>query len=258
LYIAVRNTHRVPPETLTATSAWLSRPERWNEEAGNAEFKDDRLARIQFAAALAEAAQAKRLAGPQSLKEGAALLAKDQSEDGSWPLATGGVVAAPATYGPTLATHLARRVLEVADASAYREHLARSQQWLEQAKPGSVLDNAAVLWALARVDSPAAGQQRRRAIDLLRRAQSQDGGWGPYATLPPEPFDTAIALLALKALNDKELEPLISRGRTWLVARQQADGSWPATTRPAGVDSYAQYISTTAWALQALLATQEK
>ena len=34
---------------------------------------------------------------------------------------------------------------------------------------------------------------------------------------------------------------------------QEADGSWPETTRPPGADSYAQRISTTGWALLALL-----
>jgi hypothetical protein len=45
-----------------------------------------------------------------------------------------------------------------------------------------------------------------------------------------------------------------------LLARQATDGSWPATTRPPGVESYAQQLSTTGWATLALLATrgQEK
>jgi hypothetical protein len=38
-----------------------------------------------------------------------------------------------------------------------------------------------------------------------------------------------------------------------LMRRQLADGSWPETTRPAGQASYAQRISTTAWALLALI-----
>ncbi|MEX0713581.1 MAG: hypothetical protein WD278_14585 [Pirellulales bacterium] len=37
--------------------------------------------------------------------------------------------------------------------------------------------------------------------------------------------------------------------------QQLEDGSWPETTRPAGGQSYAQRISTTAWATIALLAT---
>ncbi len=258
LYLALRQGHNVPAEALSATTAWLRRPLEWDQDVGDAEFKDSRLARIQFAAALAEAVQARHVQKQRVLAQAAELLAKDQSADGSWPLVTGGVVAAPATYGSTLATHMARRVLQSTDEKRFRQQLALSQQWLEQAKLSNVLDAAAVLWALARAETPAARDQKLRALDLLRRAQSTDGGWGPYLVSPPEPFDTAVALLALQELRDSDLDPLIARGRTWLVSRQQADGSWPATTRPAGVDSYAQYISTTAWSLQALLATSPK
>jgi hypothetical protein len=49
----------------------------------------------------------------------------------------------------------------------------------------------------------------------------------------------------------------IARGREFLAREQLADGSWPATTRPSGGDSYAQKISTTGWALLALLRTRE-
>ena len=45
------------------------------------------------------------------------------------------------------------------------------------------------------------------------------------------------------------------RGRDFLVASQEEDGGWPGTTRPAGGDSYAQRVSTSAWAAMALLAT---
>jgi len=37
---------------------------------------------------------------------------------------------------------------------------------------------------------------------------------------------------------------------------QQPAGGWPETTRPSGGVSYAEHISTTAWALYALLETQ--
>lgn len=44
------------------------------------------------------------------------------------------------------------------------------------------------------------------------------------------------------------------RGRKYLVAQQQADGSWNETTRPSGAVSYAERLSTVGWATQALLA----
>jgi len=80
-------------------------------------------------------------------------------------------------------------------------------------------------------------------------------------------FDTALAVLALATLNleprlarstyrPEELKEAIARGRAYLVSQQRPDGSWPETTRPAGQESYAQRISTTGWALLALLGKQ--
>ena len=48
----------------------------------------------------------------------------------------------------------------------------------------------------------------------------------------------------------------IARGREYLVRRQLPDGSWVETTRPSGQESYAQRISTSAWALLAVLETR--
>src|SRR5262249_30231137 len=94
-------------------------------------------------------------------------------------------------------------------------------------------------------------------LELIRKGQTRDGGWGPYVSSAPEVFDTALVLLALSRLGDKEdSAELIRKGRTYLVKAQQPDGSWSETTRPAGGDSYAQRLSTTGWATLALLATR--
>ena len=99
----------------------------------------------------------------------------------------------------------------------------------------------------------------QECLNLIRRAQTRDGGWGPYADSPPEPFDTAVVLLALQELRaGTDVGEMIQRGREFLVAQQLADGSWPATTRPPGGDSYAQRVSTTGWATLALLATRKE
>jgi Prenyltransferase and squalene oxidase repeat. len=87
---------------------------------------------------------------------------------------------------------------------------------------------------------------------MILRAQSSDGGWGPNPMAASEPFDTAVVLLALRDAK------AVARGRAFLIARQRPDGGWPETTRPAGAQSYAQHISTTAWAALALLADAER
>jgi squalene cyclase len=92
------------------------------------------------------------------------------------------------------------------------------------------------------------------AIELLKRAQNPDGGYGPFAHSPSEPFDSAVALIALNRFRDrKETRQNREHAREFLIKNQKADGSWTETTRPAGAESYAQRISTTSWATMALL-----
>jgi hypothetical protein len=67
-------------------------------------------------------------------------------------------------------------------------------------------------------------------------------------------FDTALVVQALS--QAREMPEAARRGRVYLLERQQDDGSWVETTRPSGGESYAQRISTTAWALLALLASR--
>jgi squalene cyclase len=99
----------------------------------------------------------------------------------------------------------------------------------------------------------------RQCLDLLLRAQSSGGGWGPYPQSPAEAFDTAVAVLGLQKLNEPDRTgKAIARGRDFLIARQQPYGGWQETTRPPGSQSYAQHISTTAWATLALILTDSK
>jgi hypothetical protein len=58
------------------------------------------------------------------------------------------------------------------------------------------------------------------------------------------------------AESNPQIRANISKGRDALIAMQKDDGSWTETTRPPGAESYAQRISTTAWATMALLATE--
>jgi hypothetical protein len=58
-------------------------------------------------------------------------------------------------------------------------------------------------------------------------------------------------------MGAQQLRTAIEGGRAFLLGRQLAEGSWPETTRPPGQQSYAQYVSTTAWVTLALLETNE-
>jgi hypothetical protein len=253
LFAAVRWKRDVPAKALDDTLRFLSRPEEWDQNGPEGPFKDKKLARIQFAAALVDAVEAGVVKDKKPLARAAELVADLQAKDGSFPTGASEPLGSPVTYGLCLQTVMSRRTLQKADAERYRPHIAKADAWLAGAKPESVLDAAAILLA---APGP---EQEKRCLDLLRRAQHKDGGWGPFATSPPEAFDTAIALLALQKHTEKSgVKEMIAKGRSSLIASQQVDGSWPATTRPPGVDSYAQRMSTTAWATMALLVSVER
>jgi squalene cyclase len=258
LYTATRLGYTLPDKALDDTSRWLATPDKWEHNGGEGPFSDKGLARIQFAAALGDALDAGLVKDKQALERAAELVAEGQQKDGCWQ-ANDDTIGAPATYGTALATHMARRTLQRADAKRYRPALERSEAWLCRAPVKRVLDAAAVLLALEGNDSADAVAQRKRCLEPIRKGESKDGGWGPYVNAAPEPFDTAVVLLALLGSREEsEARDLIRRGRAFLIATQQRDGSWKETTRPAGADSYAQRLSTTGWATLALLATSPK
>jgi hypothetical protein len=234
----------------------LARPEKWDAKRDGGTPTDQALVRIQFGAALAEAMDAGVVKDDRPLREAAKLIAAEQRKDGSWQVNAEGTLGSPTTLGPALATHLARRVLLKADAKGHADAVSRADRWLRRFEAKCVPDAAALLLALEGAEDKEAATQRRRCLDVLRKAQDRRGGWGPYATSAAEPFDTALALLALARYPKEEgAAEMIRRGRAYLVGAQEKEGNWPETTRPAGGVSYAQRTATTGWALQALLAT---
>jgi hypothetical protein len=237
LYLARTRGYDVPEASLADTTAWLLTPAKWDEIHGAPAASDKKLARIQFAAALAEAYRTRAVRDGQTLRAAARGLAAMQETDGSWRVDTGGLPGAPATYGTALATYLSRRTLET--SGGFDPEIARAEAWLARAKPANTVDAAALLLA---------DPERRDCRGMLLGAQTSDGGWGPQAHMPAEVFDTALVLMALDGPRAVK-----ERGRAWLVKMQEKDGGWPETTRPSGAQSYAERISTTGWAVYALL-----
>ena len=249
------------------TLDWLRKPGGWNKNKTTGGIDDKPLARIQFASALRMAADTGR-ASHQALAEAAQIVAADQKPDGSWQLDSSQSLGSPATYGTTLATAAARRTLAASARADVQPALDKADAWLRSAKVDTVIDAAAVVLALEHTDDVRAVAQRMRALRTLQSGQSASGGWGPYVNVGPQVFDTALALLALDGLRSKpalampvfssaQTAEAVRRARDYLIAQQNDDGSWPETTRPANQESYAQRISTTGWALLALLATAQ-
>lgn len=258
LYLARSLGYPVADEALEDTTGWLSRPEAWEDSPGVPGFSDKKLARIQFGAALRDALETGVVSDRAPLIEAARMLLADQQADGSWHVeGDDRMLASPATYGAALATYTTRQTLEAADREQFDAAIVKADAWLRDLPLGPIMDAAAKVMALAdRGDQ--AQNQLSDAIAWLVDGQASDGGWGPYPRTPSEVFDTAIALLALSALEDADppVAAAISRGRTYLVESQFADGGWIETTRPSGNQSYAEHISTCGWATLALLKTR--
>jgi hypothetical protein len=244
LYIATSRGYRVPRPALADTTRWLLDPASWDGNRGNPAFSDKKLARIQFAASLAEAYKTGAIHDRSAVIAAAESLTPYQEADGSWQVDAGAAVGSPATWGPVLATYMARKTLEVAGADRFAKPIARANQWLRENQPRSILDTSAKMLAL----------QTSEPLAFILAAQTRDGGWGTYPGSPPDVFDTAMALLALQdAKQPARTRDAIKRGRAFLISLQQSSGGWPETTRPAGAQSYAQHISTSAWATLALV-----
>lgn len=238
--------------SLDDTIGFLKQPAGWNQSKAAEGFDDKQLARVQFASALAVAHEHGR-APRGDLERAAKLLVADQKPDGSWTLDQSQSIASPATYGTIIATWSARRTLVQSGLPATHSAITNADTWIRGLKPKNVIDCAAVILALDRASDTAAEELRRMCLTILQNGQSRDGGWGPYVTTAPQVFDTAMAVQALTLLDRPDLKDAIARGKAYLVSQQRPDGSWPETTRPADQESYAQRISTTGWAMLALL-----
>jgi hypothetical protein len=247
----------VPADATADTLDWLAQPARWNDNKGDPGFSDQRLADVQFAAALLTARTTGHALPTAAPAEAARRLLATQAADGSWPVDTANRAGSPATYGTTLATFMAWRALDAIELPGAAQAAERAASALLRVKPSTVPD-AATLLRFAMLKRGAEVEALRGAArEFLETAQNGDGGWGPYRNAPSEPFDTALAVLALaEDRNVPQVKARIERGVLFLAATQLADGSWPATTRPPGGISYAQQMSTTGWAALALLASR--
>lgn len=250
--------------SLDETLNFLKQPATWDQYKAPNGLDDKRLLRLQFASALAVAERYGKAASTD-LEAAAKLLVADQAADGSWTLDQSQGLGSPATYGAILATWSARTSLIASGMQPDNFTIVQADRWLRGLTVESVYEASTLLLALDLTGDVMADGLRRTALSIVRTAQAENGGWGPEATAPPQVFDTAIAVLALSALNveprsarstfrPEELLAAIAKGKAFIESQQRPDGSWPETTRPAGQDSYAQRISTTGWALLALMA----
>jgi hypothetical protein len=247
---------------LADTRAALQNPAGWASNKGHGD--DEVLMRLQFAAALAAEGE-KDLDASPALVEAAKLLLADQTKDGTWEPDASDPPSSPVTWGTAIATAMARNTLIASGRQPDDFAVAQTDRWLRTVEVETVPDAAGVVLGLGVTSDVMADKQRAKYLNLLRFAQREGGGWGAepnaeYATA----FDTAVVLLALQQLEGdprlarstyrvEELRAAIEKGRRFLIEMQQPDGGWPETGRGPSKKSEALRLSTTGWALAALV-----
>jgi Prenyltransferase and squalene oxidase repeat len=108
--------------------------------------------------------------------------------------------------------------------------LAKAVAWFERAaQAGDPQDKAFALLVGTRTGRPRS--QMQATIDELLALQRPDAGWGQLADLPSDAYATGQALYVLSLLGYTTERPEIRRAIDFLITNQQADGSWPMTSR---------------------------
>src|SRR5262249_37756117 len=98
----------------------------------------------------------------------------------------------------------------------------------------------------------------RLQADLLKN-QREDGGWSQAPEMVSDAYATGQTLYALTVSRARAGDAVV-RAESFLLSQQQADGSWPMTSRPFGPEGkIAKDLRPiafygTAWATASLLA----
>lgn len=243
-------------EVLTTSFDWLARPEKWGENHGDPQASDQALAELQFGGSLLAAQKQFPDRFGKSLLQLAKQLEKQQGLSGEFKLTNSDGLGLPITLGSVLLTGMARDVFET-QGETYREKANLANHWLRNFRPRNTLEAASLLITLKQGEDQK--PMRATARRIVFESAHKGGGFGPYANSPPEVFDTALAVIALMRdeASPKKRE-LSEKGIKQLMEWQLEDGSWEETTRPSGGISYAHRVSTTSWAIEALLESAPK
>ena len=196
----------------------------------------------------------------------AADIAAAQAADGSWHIQNGGGDRPPAEEGGIARAALCLRSLQVygspARAGEMNARIAQARTWLLAQQPVTSDDRNMQLLGLRWADADAATLKPLAAAILTQ--QQPDGGWRQHGGVATDAYATGQSLYALaKAGGVPATDPAYQRGVNYLVATQNANGSWRVTSRapkfqaffnsgfPYGGD---QWISAwaTGWATMAL------
>jgi hypothetical protein len=171
----------------------------------------------------------------EALSRVAAEAISKQEADGSWSAPAGRPPLLDSKEATTLLGYLTlsspalRNVLDQPSLAAAQE---KALAWLDsQPDDDSLQSDSLRLVALARRQAPADVVQA--AIDRLIAWQRADGGFPQSHDRSSDALATGQAIFGLTSAGAKHDHPAVSRAAAYLVNSQQADGSWPMTSRPA-------------------------
>ena len=237
---------------------WLNQPALWEKSTSSDVVLSPALALIQFGLASVAAEEQKLIqTNPRRTKILTDRLLASQHPEGYWAVEADGHLGSPGTYGNPLATALALEILATAVSPETKAASEKAKSWMMNDAPTATIDLAAGIMILHQTQSNPS-DLLSAWIRRLIESQTLSGGWGPYPNRFPEVFDSSIALLALA--SQRRILPGLSSlkaGRAFLIEAQEVAGGWPETTRPTGGSSYAQHISTSAWAIAAIASTED-
>ena len=196
----------------------------------------------------------------------AAEIAATQALDGSWHIQNGVGDRPPTAEGGITRAALCIRSLAVygppARGAEMNARVAKARQWLLAARPVTAEDRNMQLLGLRWADADAATLKTLAAAILAQ--QQPDGAWRQHGGVATDAYATGQSLYVLaRAGGVPATAPGYQRGVNYLLATQNANGSWRVTSRapkfqaffnsgfPYGGD---QWISAwaTGWATMAL------
>jgi ankyrin repeat protein len=196
----------------------------------------------------------------------AANIAAAQEPDGSWPLQNGIGDRPPTSVGRITRAALCVRSLKVygppARAAEMDRRIAKAQQWLLAATPVTAEDRNMRLLGLSWAGVDASALKTIGETVLAR--QQPDGAWRQHDGVGTDAYATGQSLYVLaKAGGVAPTNPAYQRGVKYLLATQNANGSWRVASRAPKFQAYFnsgfpfggdQWISAwaTSWATMAL------
>jgi ankyrin repeat protein len=196
----------------------------------------------------------------------AANLAASQGGDGGWHLP--GYSRSPLQDSDFSRSAMAMRALKTygtpGRANEMKQRIEHGEEWLLHADPVILEDMDMRLVGVAAAGASAA--ELRKLAEPILALQRSDGGWAQRQGFPSDAYATGMTLWVL---NEAGVTRPDAKSVKFLLATQNADGSWRVATRATKFQQYFesgfpfgedQWISTmaTGWAANALALSIER